>query len=368
MPRNPSDDEPNKVPPRPGRPGVPKRPSGKAVPPASRPPSRSAANRTAANRQSARQAVQARQRNRNIGIASAAVVAVIAVVVVLIVAKQNGAANKTIKSVASEFALPTGVLTQVENVPVSALVQAAETDTAGATTPKATPAGTATLTANGLPEVLYVGAEYCPYCAAERWAMVMALSKVGTFTNLQGTTSSQVDVNPNTPTFAFYGSTFTSPYVSFVPVEEETNAPITDSSGNVTGYGSLQNPTSEQNALVTKWDVSPYTTQNGSIPFVYFAGKYIQAGAQYDASALSGQQMTQAAAYVTSGTNATSKAAEAAAGHFLAAVCSIANDKPPVCASVPSSLITGKSGSKGSSTASTTPSTSSAPSTTKASS
>jgi hypothetical protein len=32
--------------------------------------------------------------------------------------------------------------------------------------------------------MLYIGAEYCPYCAAERWPLVMALSKFGTFSNL----------------------------------------------------------------------------------------------------------------------------------------------------------------------------------------
>ena len=60
-----------------------------------------------------------------------------------------------------------------------------------------------------------MGAEYCPYCAAERWALVMALSKFGTFTDLQGTTSSATDTNPSTPTFSFYGSTYTSKYLSF---------------------------------------------------------------------------------------------------------------------------------------------------------
>src|SRR4051812_14747932 len=33
------------------------------------------------------------------------------------------------------------------------------------------------LTADGKPLVLYVGAEYCPFCAAQRWAMVQALSR-----------------------------------------------------------------------------------------------------------------------------------------------------------------------------------------------
>lgn len=37
----------------------------------------------------------------------------------------------------------------------------------------------AALTANGKPRVLYIGAEFCPYCAAERWAMITALSGSG---------------------------------------------------------------------------------------------------------------------------------------------------------------------------------------------
>ena len=31
---------------------------------------------------------------------------------------------------------------------------------------------------NGEPEVFYMGAEYCPYCGAERWPMIIALSCV----------------------------------------------------------------------------------------------------------------------------------------------------------------------------------------------
>src|SRR3954470_6395027 len=37
------------------------------------------------------------------------------------------------------------------------------------------------LSRGGLPLVLYVGAEWCPYCAAERWALVAALGRFGTF-------------------------------------------------------------------------------------------------------------------------------------------------------------------------------------------
>src|SRR5579883_612664 len=47
------------------------------------------------------------------------------------------------------------------------------------------------LTQDGKPEVLYMGAEYCPFCAAERWAMIAALSRFGSFSNLHTTTSSE---------------------------------------------------------------------------------------------------------------------------------------------------------------------------------
>jgi len=32
--------------------------------------------------------------------------------------------------------------------------------------------------------VVYIGAEYCPYCAVERWPLIVALNRFGTLTNL----------------------------------------------------------------------------------------------------------------------------------------------------------------------------------------
>lgn len=78
----------------------------------------------------------------------------------------------------------------------------------------------------GLPEVLYVGAEYCPYCAAERWALVVALSRFGTFQNLQLARSAADDVYPSTPTFSFYGATYQSPYLEFRAVELQSSARV----------------------------------------------------------------------------------------------------------------------------------------------
>ena len=63
-------------------------------------------------------------------------------------------------------------------VPASVLAQVG----IGASSPQALkPVTGPALTSGGKPEMLYIGAEWCPYCAAERWAMAVALRRFGTF-------------------------------------------------------------------------------------------------------------------------------------------------------------------------------------------
>ncbi len=96
--------------------------------------------------------------------------------------------------------------------------------------------------------ITYVGAEYCPYCAAERWALAVALSRFGTFSNLSGTHSSSSDVYPDTQTLSFYGSTYSSPYLTFQPVEEATNQLVDGT------YQTLQTPTAAESKLLASYD------------------------------------------------------------------------------------------------------------------
>ena len=44
------------------------------------------------------------------------------------------------------------------------------------------------------PEVFYDGGEFCPYCAAERWSMIVALSRLGKLGNLSQESSSSTDI------------------------------------------------------------------------------------------------------------------------------------------------------------------------------
>jgi thiol-disulfide isomerase/thioredoxin len=239
-------------------------------------------------------------------------------------------ATKAGGAVVGTFPLTAAVFDQVANVPAKTIVLAAEKEPTNTTPPDKLPASNPVLTVGGKPEVLYIGAEYCPYCAAERWALVMALSKFGTFSNVMGVTSSSTDVNPSTPTFSFYHSGYTSPYLSFVAVETETNT-----------RANLQSLTSAENSIYTKWDVPPYVEadEEGSIPFVYIGGKYLITGVSYDGSPLAGKQMLAAVTYMTSGTNTTSKDAEAVAGYLVSDLCTLTHNKPgDVCNQVPTWL------------------------------
>jgi hypothetical protein len=261
---------------------------------------------------------------------------VVIIIVVLVVVKATGGSSTTSTVRA---AVPQTSLNQLSAVPVSTLVAAAQAPRSATGTvnpPTTLPTTVPALQSASMPEILYIGAEYCPYCAAERWALVMALSKFGTFSNLVSTKSSSTDLNPNTPTFSFVGSTYRSPYLTFTPVELE------DRAGKP-----LQSLTAAEEKLIQTYDAAPYTSgQAGAIPFIDLGGRYLVSGTEYDGSGLAGQSFAAALAGITSGANPTSRAAQAVAGHLIGAICSLTNNQPAtVCTAVPVPLKTSQSAS-----------------------
>jgi hypothetical protein len=182
--------------------------------------------------------------------------------------------------------------------------------------------GTAVLSSDGKPEILYVGAEFCPFCAAQRWPLVVALSRFGTFSGLRATHSSTSDVYPDTQTFSFYGSTYTSSAIDFVPVEEQTNQIV----GNT--YGTLQTPTAAENAVLAKFDVAPYTSEPGSIPFLDVGNKYITVGASYTPQVLQGLSMQQIAAQLNNKNSAVAIAIDGEANQITAEITALTGVQP----------------------------------------
>ncbi len=170
--------------------------------------------------------------------------------------------------------------------------------------------------ADGKPLITYIGAEYCPYCAAERWALAVALSRFGTFTNLSGTHSSTTDIYPNTQTLSFYGSTYASPFVDFQAVEEASNQRVGDS------YATLQTPTAAQSALLTKED------PQGSIPFLDIANRYVVTGSSFSPQVLQGLSRSQIATQLADPSSAVAQAVDGAANAITAAITSVTGKEP----------------------------------------
>jgi thiol-disulfide isomerase/thioredoxin len=270
-----------------------------------------ARERVAAQRAAAR---RAEIRNRVLW-ASSAVVVVIAIVVAFVVVQANKKTPASSGS-ATGTVLSHSTIGNITSVPAATL-NAVGTGTANPKSIIKIPGSP--LTSNGKPEVLYIGAEYCPYCAAERWAMAVALSRFGTFTGLNGIHSSPTDTYPNTPTLTFYQSTYSSKYITFTPVEEQTVQKTT-----------LQTPTAQQQQLIAKYDAPPYVSQTyaGSIPFVDFGNQYMISGASYSPQVLAGQTWTQVATALQSPSSAIAKGADGAANLITAAICKMTNNQP----------------------------------------
>jgi hypothetical protein len=178
----------------------------------------------------------------------------------------------------------------------------------------------------GRPEVLYVGAEYCPYCAAERWALTVALAQFGTFSGLKVVHSSPNDpAGPDTPTLSFAGAHYTSRWVDFVPVELYT----TDADGGT--IHPLMRLTPAQQALVGRYDAAPYTTQPGAIPFIDVANRYIGVGAGYSPLALAHLTPTAIAGQLAGGRTPVARVIDGTAEGLVQRICSVTGDAAPAC-------------------------------------
>jgi Domain of unknown function (DUF929) len=179
--------------------------------------------------------------------------------------------------------------------------------------------------AMGKPEVVYIGAEYCPYCAAQRWSAIIALSRFGTFQGLHLTTSSSTDVYADTATFTFVGNSYTSQYVNFLPTE------IQDRDQNP-----LQSLTADDQALLNKYDAAPYSQSPGGIPFLDIGNQQIAFGSGINPQLLTGLSWQQIATDLSIPSNALTQQIVGNANYLTAAICQATGQKPAsVCQAAP---------------------------------
>jgi hypothetical protein len=265
---------------------------------------------------------------------------VVVVVATLVIIKVTS--GSTPSGTSGYTASSPALVAQVTKVPSSVFDTIGVTSTIVPVTPPQAVTGQTELTGTSstgakLPEVLYVGAEYCPFCAAQRWATIVALSRFGTIKGLGNMESSTLsgEAYPGTPTFTFLKATYTSKYLVLKTVEELNN--VFNSALN--NYSPLQKPSAQEQAIFKKYDSSKYihaltASQDGSIPFLTFANKFLISGASYTPAALTGLTRSAIAAGLSDPTSPVTAAIIASANYQTAALCTLTNNQPSnVCTS-----------------------------------
>jgi hypothetical protein len=166
---------------------------------------------------------------------------------------------------------------------------------------------------DGMPGTFYYGAEYCPYCAATRWGVIVALSRFGTFDKLYNMWSSSTDpAGPDTPTFTFYGTNYTSKYFKFTGYEVE------DRNGNP-----LMSLPSSVNTLVKHYNPGL------DFPYMNMGNKVMILQTAFDPLALQGYKtQSQISSHLNEPSNAVTQAIITTANYVSAGLCSVAKDPP----------------------------------------
>jgi disulfide bond formation protein DsbB len=282
--------------------------------PASRPPGRqqgAGSTPRARERIAAQQAASRRaEARRRLLIAVSSVTAVLAVAAALVAVKLT---SHPPAAAGHESAAAAGVVRQVTTVPAAVLARAGAGQAATALQPVKTAAPP--LTAGGKPAIVFVGEESCPFCAAERWSLIVALSHFGTWTNLGSTTSSATDVYPNTATFSFRTAGYHSTQLTLRTTE------LTDNAGHP-----LQPQTALDTKLIGTYDVPPYVNsadQSGAVPFLDIANRYVLAGAQYNPQVLAGLSSAQIASQLRNPASPVARAIDGSASVIVAAIHSV---------------------------------------------
>jgi len=285
----------------------------------------------ARGRVDAMRAARARDaRRRRVLLAGASIGVVVLLLVALVVAKAAGLGSDDPGTDSTTSAQPAAASAAV--VKAVTAVPATVLDEVGPGGVQAVPrmVDAPVLTADGKPKVLYVGAEYCPFCAAQRWPVVVALSRFGTWTGLGQTTSASDDVYPDTATLSFHGATYTSDYLSFTGVETSGRTKVNGQ------YALLDTLSAADQKTFATYNQPPYINGSaGGIPFLDLGGSYLSAGASLDPQLLAGKSNRQIAAALSDPASPIAQAVDGSANVITAALCEVTGQQPTRVCSAP---------------------------------
>jgi len=162
--------------------------------------------------------------------------------------------------------------------------------------------------------VLFVGAEHCPFCAAERWAIVRALQKFGQWSDLKQTMSAARD-EPflNLPTYDFTEATYTSSHIEFVARELKNRE-----------FKPLQKLLKTEEKIIRKFNPQK------EIPFLLVGGRFMQLGAGFTPKIFIGHTFRQTETELKKAESEIRKTIDAE-GNIIAALLCVSGLPPELC-------------------------------------
>ncbi len=180
-------------------------------------------------------------------------------------------------------------------------------------------------TSDGKPEIVSVELAWCPHCAANSWALAVALSRFGTLTGLgeinTGTHFCKVaedpcNLNPlscfpYTHGLSFIDAVYRSPYISFASIV------LQDVRGR-----NLEHPTRREERSLRTFHLQ------GTAPALDVGGAWGFNGSGYDPGALAHKTWSQIAGSLANPHNRIARQVDGLANLFTAAICSATKGRP----------------------------------------
>jgi hypothetical protein len=229
-----------------------------------------------------------------------------------------GVADAALRSDGSTPA-PASITHLVTHVPVSTLNKVGVGKLFGQSAFTVTKLSGAPLTRGGKPELLTFALAWCPHCAADSWALAIALSRFGKLSGLRtidsgilyGTKFHGNPPFPHTEGLSFFGAGYRSAYLSF------GSEVLQDVAAH-----NLQRPTrTEQNAMNA-------FNPRGEIPAVDAGGAYGFVGSAFSPGVLAHKSWSQIAGSLADPKSPIAQRVDGLANLFAAAICKTTNNKP----------------------------------------
>jgi len=164
--------------------------------------------------------------------------------------------------------------------------------------------------------VFFMGAGFCPFCAAERWAIVEALKNFGTWEGLVEDKSAGHDEKYlNVPTLNFASAKYSSQFVEFV--------------GRETADRNFE-PLQELDAK--DYEILDTFNPDQIIPFLLVDGQFMQVGAGYSPKLIEGMDHSAVRSELHNPSSEIGKAVREEIDNITALVCKSIGGKTESCA------------------------------------